>query len=137
MDEINRRFAEAQRADARRRREAMEPDPARREPVDDGADAPDLGDAALPEGSGPLTLEKRAGEWRYYLLDRRIRVGDPVELYANPAIGWVRGTFQWGRRNTSAPTVRIPATDPDDPTRILGEIELGLPAAAVCRWPRP
>src|SRR6476469_7006881 len=102
MDDINRQLTEARRAQAReasarREQEALE-----------RAEAPEEPPRALPAGSGRLTMERRQGEWRYYLCEHRVRVGAAIEFYVDPRIGWVRGTFQWGRRNTSPPTIRVP-----------------------------
>ena len=126
MDDIDRRMLEARRALARQDTARLETEDA---PVDDVPPRPD------PVGTGPLVLVKRQGEWRYTLCDQRIRSGDAVEFYVDPRVGWVRGTFQWGRRNTSAPTIRVPVVHPDDASRVLGEMEVGLPDGALCRWP--
>ena len=126
MDDIDRRMLEARRALARQDTARLEGE---RAPVDDVPPRPD------PVGTGPLVLVKRQGEWRYTLCDQRIRSGDAVEFYVDPRVGWVRGTFQWGRRNTSVPTIRVPVVHPDDASRVLGEMEVGLPDGALCRWP--
>jgi hypothetical protein len=80
-------------------------------------------------------VERRQGQWRTYLCGERLRVGDPLEVYLNPAVGWLRGTYQWGRRNISPPRLRVEVTHPEDATRALGEVELDIPGSAVCRHP--
>lgn len=132
MNDINRQILEARRAqalldNARRETEAPTWPTA---PTDEGT-------RSTPAGAGRLTLEKRQGEWRYYLCEHRIRVGDPIEFHVDARLGWVRGTFQWGRRNTAPPTVRVPVTHPDDPTSFVGEMVVSLPDDAICRWPDP
>jgi hypothetical protein len=130
MDDFNRRMAEARRQAARELqlrvdREQQAPPP----------DAPPARDTA-PTGQGRLVLRRSQGEFRYYLAEERIRSGDPVEFYVGPQAGWLRGTFQWGRRNTSAPTLLVRVVHPDDPTLFLGEMEVTLPDEAQLRWPR-
>lgn len=124
----NKLLHDARRAEARRREDARDEDRARRDLRQARADK------APPTGAGTLKLERRQGEWRYYLDGQRVRVGTDLELYVNEAIGWVRGTFQWGRRNISPPTLRLRVTHPVDGT-FLGEAELSLPDDAVLRWP--
>lgn len=131
MDDINRLMQQKRRADALREQSHREEALAEREARegDDPADRP------APVGAGRLRLERRQGEWRYYLGEHRVRVGDPIEFYVDPRVGWVRGSFQWGRRNTSPPTLRLPVVHPDDPSLFLGEMVVSLPDDAVCRWP--
>jgi hypothetical protein len=122
MDDINQRIVEA------RRRAALD---AQAQPAEPRPDEP----ASPPVGEGALRLERRQGEWRYYLGEHRVRPGMPIEFYVDPRLGWVRGTFQWGRRNVSVPTIRIAVVHPEDPGRQLGELEVTLPEGAICRWP--
>lgn len=131
MDDINRQIQEARRARALQDAARLEVESTERRAVQE--DPP----PAAPSGTGRLVLERRQGEWRYYLCDVRIRVGDPIEFHVDPRVGWLRGTFQWGRRNTSAPTIRVPITRPDDPAAVVGEMEVSLPDDAICRWPAP
>ena len=132
MDDIDRRKLEARRALARQDTARLET--RRGPPPGEGAPA-DVPPRPDPAGVGPLVLAKRQGEWRYTLCDQRIRSGDAVEFYVDPRVGWVRGSFQWGRRTTSPPTIRVPVVHPDDASRVLGEMEVGLPDGALCRWP--
>lgn len=132
MDDVNRRFLEAQRAAALERRAKLEAEPAPRQAETAPARAPD---PEAPEGVGRLVLERRQGEWRYTLLERRVRVGDPLEFYVDARIGWVRGAFHWGRRNTSEPRIRVPVMRPDDARVQVGEMEVALPEGALLRWP--
>lgn len=127
MDDINRHLQEARRAQALQ-------DSARLEQDADRVVAETLSPPP-PTGTGRLTMERRQGEWRYYLCDQRIRVGEPLEFYVDARIGWVRGTFQWGRRNTAPPTIRVPVAHPDDPAAFVGEMVVSLPDDALCRWP--
>jgi hypothetical protein len=124
----NKLLHDARRAEALNREATRDDDRERRDLRQARADK------APPAGAGALKLERRQGEWRYYLDDQRVRVGAELELYLNEAIGWVRGTFQWGRRNVSPPTLRVPVTHPVDGAP-LGEAELSLPDEAVLRWP--
>ena len=130
MDDFNRRMAEAKRQAARELQLRVD-----REPPAGAAEAPPPRDAA-PSGQGRLVLRRAQGEFRYYLAEERIRSGDAVEFYVGPGAGWLRGTFQWGRRNTSAPTLLVAVVHPDDPTRFLGDMEVTLPDEAQLRWPR-
>lgn len=131
MDDINRLMQQKRRAEALREQSRHEEALAEREAR---AEEPSA-DRPAPAGAGRLRLERRQGEWRYYLGEHRVRVGDPLEFYVSPTVGWVRGTFQWGRRNTSPPTFRLPVVHPDDPDLFLGEMVVSLPDDAVCRWP--
>ena len=132
MDEINRQFLEAQRARALADRARLEQDRTRTEERDAAPAGP-----AAPVGTGRLILERRQGEWRYYLAEQRVRVGMALEFYVDPRIGWVRGAFHWGRRNTSPPTLRVPMYHPDDASVQVGEMEVSLPESALLRWPEP
>ncbi|MEZ4239625.1 MAG: hypothetical protein R3F59_26420 [Myxococcota bacterium] len=133
MDEINRQMMEARRLQALRDRARLEAE----------ADARDEGqrrdaeavDKPPPSVSGRLVLERRQGEWRYALAEQRVRVGTALEFYVDERIGWVRGAFHWGRRNTSPPLLRVPVFRPDDPTVQVGEMEVSLPEGAILRWP--
>lgn len=87
-----------------------------------------------PTGTGLLTVEKRQGRWRCFLAGERIRSGDPLEVYVNAQVGWVRGRLIWGRTPHTPPAVRIDAQHPSS-ADALGEFELQLPEDAVCRWP--
>ena len=118
----------ARRADARRREDTREEGRADRDLRQARAEK------APSTGAGTLQLERRQGEWRYTLDGQRVRVGNELELYLNEAIGWVRGTFQWGRRNISPPTLHLPVTHPVSGAS-LGATELSLPDQAVLRWP--
>jgi hypothetical protein len=130
MDDINRQIEGALRAQALR-------DQALHEAEQSARTGPtrEIHHRPPPAGTGPLVLERRRGDWQYTLLGRRVRVGVAIELYVDPRLGWIRGRFHWGRRNTSEPRLRLPAFHPDDPGQDLGEIEIALPEAAICRWP--
>ena len=119
MDDFNRRMQEARRKAAR----------------DDERPAPELEDRPADKaGAGSLELERRQGEWRYYLADQRLKPGTEIEFWADPRLGWIRGVFHWGRRRDSVPTIRIAITKPDT-DEPLGEAEITLPDGAICRWP--
>lgn len=122
MDDFNKVMQEARRRQAVTEQLRPEPPRPEREPARTGAPP-----------TTELRLERRQGEWRYYLGDERVRTGSAIEFYVDPRLGWVRGTFHWGRRNYSAPTVRVPVFDPDDPSRSVGELEVSLPDGAQCR----
>ena len=131
MDDFNRLMQQSRRQQARDQQAKLDADA-----VDRAAAPPEPEEPPeAPAGAGRLVLERRQGEWRYYLAGNRIRGGDPVEVYVDARIGWVRGRFQWGRRNTSPPSVRVRCYHPEDPTVFLGELDLGLPSDAICRWP--
>ena len=130
MDDFNKRMQQALRQTAREQQGRVEADMAEKR-----AAADSLEQREAPSGTGRLVLERRQGEWRYYLGGHRIQGGDAVDFYVNAASGWVRGRFQWGRRNTTAPSIRVPATHPDDPAVSLGELDVSLPPDAICRWP--
>jgi hypothetical protein len=129
MDEINKQFAEALRAQALRDRARLEAGDGQGERLVEPVDKPP------PSGTGRLVLERRQGEWRYYLAEQRVRVGMPLEFFVDARIGWVRGAFHWGRRNTSPPLLRVPLFRPDDPQVQTGEMEVSLPDGAILRWP--
>jgi hypothetical protein len=135
MDDLNRRMMEARRAQALQDRAKLEAEAeakaAQREEEDERADKP------APAGAGKLRLERRQGEWRYYLGEHRVRVGQELEFFVSREVGWVRATFQWGRRNTSPPSLRLVVRHPDDDTLFLGEAVISLPDDAVLRWPEP
>lgn len=123
-DDINRRMMDARRREAR---QAAEPAPPDRE--DEPEDAP-----SGPGVPGELHMERRQGEWRYYLGEDRVRPGQAIEFYVDARIGWVRGVFHWGRRNVSVATIRVPVCSPDDGAPV-GELEVTLPDGARCRRP--
>jgi hypothetical protein len=135
MDDFNRQMMEARRAAAREAQARLEAEAAakaaQREEEDARADKP------APAGAGKLRLERRQGEWRYYLGEHRVRVGDTLELYVSREVGWMKATFQWGRRNTSPPSLRVVLHHPDDDTIFLGEAVISMPDDAVLRWPEP
>lgn len=91
---------------------------------------------SAPTGQGRLVLKRTQGEFRYYLAEERVRSGDALEFYVGPGPGWLRGTFQWGRRNTTAPSLLVRVVHPDDPAVFLGDMEVILPDEAQLRWPR-
>lgn len=128
MDDFNRRMSEARRQAAREMQLRVD-----RERQGDEAPAER---AAPPTGQGRLVLRRSQGEFRYYLGEERVRSGDAVEFYVGPGAGWLRGIFQWGRRNTSAPSLLVRLVHPDDPTVFLGDMEVTLPDEAQLRWPR-
>jgi hypothetical protein len=130
MDDFNKRMQQAGREAARTQQARVEADIAERQAARDAEEPPEA-----PSGTGRLVLERRQGEWRYYLGAHRIRGGDAVELYVDARVGWIRGRFQWGRRNTSPPSIRVRTYHPDDPTVFLGELDVSLPQDAICRWP--
>jgi hypothetical protein len=130
MDDINKQMQDARRKSAREQQARVDADMAAKR-----ASAAAEPRADAPAGAGRLVLERRQGEWRYYLGGHRIQGGDAVEVHLNAQAGWVRGNFQWGRRNTTAPSVRVRCTHPDDPSVSLGELDLSLPVDAICRWP--
>jgi hypothetical protein len=140
MDDINELLNEVKAAAARRA--AIEREAAMLEARAQG-EAPLVAEPEPVQRSsaeGPLTVERRQGQWRCYLAGERIRSGESLEVYVNSDIGWVRGKLLWGRRPTSPPTVRVDATDPhridpDGRPAPMGEFELLLPEDAVCRWP--
>jgi len=141
MDDINDLLNEAKAAAARRA--AIEREQALRAAREEG-EPPVVAERSpepAPSGEGLLTVERRQGQWRCYLAGERIRSGEAIEVYVNPTVGWVRGQLLWGRRPTTPPSIRIPATDPHriDPSGSplsIGEFELLLPEDAVCRWPQ-
>lgn len=135
MDDFNRKMMEAQRARALEAQARLEADARTRAETLQEADA--AAGRPAPAGSGKLVLERRQGEWRYYLGEHRVRVGDVLEFYVDRQVGWVKGTFQWGRRNTSPPTLRLIIHHPSDETVFLGEAVVSLPDDAVLRWPEP
>jgi hypothetical protein len=130
MDDFNRRMAEARRQAARELQLRVDREPEPGAP----AAAPERG--AAPSGQGRLVLRRTQGEFRYSLAEERVRSGDVIEFYVGPQAGWLRGTFQWGRRNTSAPTLLVKVVHPDDPNLFLGDMEVTLPDEAQLRWPR-
>jgi hypothetical protein len=130
MDDFNKRMQDANRQGARAQQARVEADQAEKR-----AAADDRERREPPSGAGRLVLERRQGEWRYYLGEHRIRGGDAVEFYVDARVGWVRGRFQWGRRHTTPPSIRVRGYHPDDPTAFLGELDVSLPPDAICRWP--
>lgn len=137
MDDFNQQMMNARRTAALEAQAKREADAAAkaqaREDDSEQAQRAELGLA--PAGAGKLTLERRQGEWRYYLGEHRVRVGDVLEFYVDQRTGWMKATFQWGRRNTSPPTLRIVVRHPEDETLFIGEAVLSLPDDAILRWP--
>src|SRR5687768_14404134 len=125
MDDFNKAMQAARRKQAREHQGRVEADMAEKRAATDVAEPREA-----PSGTGRLALERRQGEWRYYLGGHRVRGGDAVELYVDPKVGWVRGRFQWGRRNTTAPSLRVNAFHPDDAAAMLGELDVSLPPDA-------
>lgn len=130
VDDFNRKMAQARRQQARDTQAKLEADAAERAVAPESAEP-----RPAPEGAGRLSLERRQGEWRYYLAGHRVRGGDAVELFVDARTGWIRGRFQWGRRNTSPPSIRVATHHPDEPSAHLGELDISLPPDAICRWP--
>lgn len=90
--------------------------------------------------SDHLLMVRRQGVYRYELAGRRVRNGDRLEVYANPGLGWLPTTFQWGRRRHVPCTLEIELThptarDPDGEPLLLGVLEMQVPEEAVVRWP--
>jgi hypothetical protein len=130
MDDFNQRMAEARRQAAREMQLRVD-----REQQAAAAEVPAERTTA-PAGAGRLVLRRTQGEFRYYLAEERIRSGEAVEFYVGPQAGWLRGTFQWGRRNTTAPTLLVRLVHPDDPQLFLGDMTVTLPDEAQLRWPK-
>jgi hypothetical protein len=129
MDDFNRKMQEARRNAAKDHTQRMDRDAElRAQTVEPPRPSP-------PEGSGRLKLARTQGEWRYSLAEERVRSGDTIEFYVGPDAGWLRGVFEWGRRNTSAPVLRVRIVHPEDAHAFLGDAAITLPEEAVCRWP--
>lgn len=132
MDDFNQRMAEARRQAARELQ--LRVDREQQAKAQSATDTPRVRDEA-PAGQGRLVLRRTQGEFRYTLAEERVRSGDVLEFYVGPAGGWLRGVFQWGRRNTSSPSLLVRVVHPDDPSAFLGDMEVILPDEAVLRWP--
>lgn len=131
MDDFNKRMLDARRQSARELQLRVDRDQQQR------SDEEGAARAAPPTGQGKLVLRRTQGEFRYYLAEERVRSGDDLEFYVGPSAGWLRGTFQWGRRNTTAPSLLVRVVHPDDPKAFLGDMEVVLPDEAQLRWPAP
>lgn len=134
MDDLNRRIMEERRKAAIEAQAKRDAEAAQRA-KDLAEEAEEASTRPPPSGAGKLSLQRRQGEWRYYLGEHRVRVGDVLEFYLDPKTGWVRGIFQWGRRNTSPPTIRLVLRHPDAADLFLGEAVVSLPEEAILRWP--
>jgi hypothetical protein len=135
MDDFNQQMMKARRAQALEAQARLEAEAAAKAAAREEED--ERAGRSPPAGAGKLRLERRQGEWRYYLGEHRVRVGDTLEFYVSREVGWVSATFQWGRRNTSPPSMRMVIHHPDDDTVFLGEAVISLPDDAVLRWPEP
>jgi hypothetical protein len=132
MDDFNQRMADARRQAARELQ--LRVDREQQAKAQSATDTPRERDEA-PAGQGRLVLRRTQGEFRYTLAEERVRSGDVLEFYVGPGSGWLRGVFQWGRRNTSSPSLLVRVVHPDDPSAFLGDMEVILPDEAVLRWP--
>lgn len=100
-------------------------------------DAPTAGAVA---GGERLRLDPR--EMRYALEGRHVARGDAIELYTNRVNGWLRGRFAWTGRREDPPRLVVSVWDPhgardaEGRPPFAGDLEIPIPAAAVCRFPR-
>ena len=75
----------------------------------------------------------------YQLGGEIVHVGDVIEVYTNDANGWLRGRFEWNGGADDGPRIAVNLWDPygapdeDGLPPWVGEIDIALPARAICR----
>ena len=89
----------------------------------------------LEKGVAHLELRREESVWHHYLLDRRVRPGNELELRL-AGNRWLRGCYEWTGNPVVWPAFRIVLEGRVSPTsdRMLTGA-LPLPPNAWLRWP--
>lgn len=92
--------------------------------------------------TGSLECRDEGGTYGYFLVERRLRVGTAFELYTNAGNGWIRGRFEWQGGADDPPRMAVNIWNPKGPwdedglPPWIGNVEIEIPANAICRFPK-